>query len=82
LNICGNLHISIPIYRTLDYIIYYFSGKEGIRVEIFLSRRLLGTALTIYLPTILMNIIGEAVYKLGVAKEGDRWGIQPKGEES
>ena len=76
------IFLYLRVYRTLDYIIYYFSGKEGIRVEIFLSRRLLGTALTIYLPTILMNIIGETVYKFVVAKEGDEWGKQPKGEGS
>ena len=33
------------------------SGDETVIVEIVLGRRLLGTFMTIYMPTILLNII-------------------------
>ena len=33
-------------------------GKNGIRVEVLLGRRLVGNALTVFLPTLLLNIIG------------------------
>ena len=35
-------------------------GKEAIVVSVTLGRRLLGTFLTVYFPTILLNIIGYA----------------------
>jgi len=55
----GKQELSQYFIRGYNHCPKVISGKEGIRVEIFLSRRLLGTALTIYLPTILMNIIGH-----------------------
>ena len=33
-------------------------GKQGVKVSIQFGRRLLGTILTVYVPTILLNIIG------------------------
>ena len=33
-------------------------GKDGVQVSITLGRRLLGTILTVYVPTVLLNIIG------------------------
>ena len=35
-------------------------GKGGVKVSIQLGRRLLGTILTVYVPTILLNVIGHA----------------------
>ena len=36
------------------------SGQQAIALEATLGRRLLGTLLTIFLPTILLNVIGHA----------------------
>ena len=36
------------------------TGKRGVQVSITLGRRLLGTILTVYVPTVLLNIIGHA----------------------
>ncbi|XP_023340726.1 gamma-aminobutyric acid receptor subunit beta isoform X2 [Eurytemora carolleeae] len=35
------------------------SGKNGLRIEVVLGRRLLGNALTIFLPTMLLLVIGH-----------------------
>ena len=34
--------------------------SKGLSVSIMLGRRLLGTILTLYLPTVLLNVIGNA----------------------
>ena len=34
--------------------------KDGVRVSLTLGRRLLGTILTVYIPTILLNVIGHS----------------------
>ena len=34
-------------------------GKNGVRISLTLGRRLLGVFLTVYLPTILLNLIGH-----------------------
>ena len=36
---------------------YQKMGKKGVRVSITLGRRLLGVFLTVYFPTILLNLI-------------------------
>ena len=36
------------------------SDKSGVKVSIQLGRKLLGTILTVYVPTVLLNIIGHA----------------------
>ena len=41
-----------------------FSGKRGLRVEVLLGRRLTGNALTTFLPTMLLNIIGRHSFGL------------------
>ena len=42
----------IELYRKM--------GKKGVRVSITLGRRLLGVFLTVYFPTILLNLIGHS----------------------
>ena len=39
---------------------YKRMGKKGIRVSITLGRRLLGVFLTVYFPTVLLNLIGHS----------------------
>ena len=34
-------------------------GKKGVRISITLGRRLLGVFLTVYFPTVLLNLIGH-----------------------
>ena len=34
-------------------------GQLGVRVDVFLGRRLMNVLLTVFLPTILLNIIGH-----------------------
>ena len=46
--------MSQQIYKKL------IKGKQGVQVSITLGRRLLGTMLTVYVPTVLLNIIGHA----------------------
>ena len=36
------------------------TNKQGVQVSLTLGRRLLGTILTVYVPTVLLNIIGHA----------------------
>ena len=49
-------------YYVMDWRIYSatITGKRGVKVSIQLGRRLLGTILTVYVPTILLNLIGHA----------------------
>ena len=48
-------------YFVMDYTIYnsQIKGKTGVKVSLQLGRRLLGTILTLYVPTILLNVIGH-----------------------
>ena len=39
---------------------YKRMGKKGVRVSITLGRRLLGVFLTVYFPTVLLNLIGHS----------------------
>ena len=60
----GNLTYSgstdLAQYFIMSYNIYSanIKGKQGVQVSITLGRRLLGTILTVYVPTILLNTIG------------------------
>ena len=38
-------------------------GKTGIRVEVLLGRGLIGNVLTVFLPTLLLNIIGKYYFE-------------------
>ena len=48
-------------YYVMDYDIYSskIKDKMGVKVSLRLGRRLLGTILTVYVPTILLNVIGH-----------------------
>ena len=48
-------------YYVMDYNIYSskIKDKTGVKVSLRLGRRLLGTILTVYVPTILLNVIGH-----------------------
>ena len=48
----------IQLIDLLLKIWFLRKGKNGIRVEVLLGRRLVGNALTVFLPTLLLNIIG------------------------
>merc|ERR1712020_604906 len=39
---------------------YKKMGKTGVRISVTLGRRLLGVFLTVYFPTVLLNLIGHA----------------------
>ena len=39
---------------------YETMGKKGIRISLTLGRRLLGVFLTVYFPTVLLNLIGHS----------------------
>ena len=62
----GNLSYSgspdLAQYYVMSHTIFSSSieGKRGVQVSITLGRRLLGTILTVYVPTVLLNIIGHA----------------------
>ena len=49
-------------YYVMNYQIYSttMKGKRGVQVSLTLGRRLLGTVLTVYVPTVLLNIIGHS----------------------
>ena len=55
-----------PAELTQYYVQTYSLGEtmmkngKGLRTSITFGRRLLGTLLTVYLPTILLNVIGHA----------------------
>ena len=60
----GGVDFSGPQELTQYYVIGYsikkkmIMGKAALVVSVTLGRRLLGTFLTVYFPTILLNIIG------------------------
>ena len=62
----GNLTYSGSVDMAQYYIMSHdiftseIKGKNGVKVSITLGRRLLGTILTVYTPTVLLNIIGHA----------------------
>ena len=39
---------------------YDIGGWKGLRVQVFLGRRLMNVLLTVFLPTLLLNIMGHA----------------------
>ena len=39
---------------------YNMMGKRGVRISVTLGRRLLGVFLTVYFPTVLLNLIGHS----------------------
>ena len=45
--------------KRSDISTYQRQGKRGVRVSLTLGRRLLGVFLTIYFPTVLLNLIGH-----------------------
>ena len=55
-----------PTELTLYYVKKYSVGKttsdntKGLKISITFGRRLLGTLLTIFFPTVLLNVIGHA----------------------
>ena len=49
-------------YYVMSYEIYSkdIKGKGGVQISITMGRRLLGTVLTVYVPTVLLNVIGHS----------------------
>ena len=62
----GNLSyagsVDLAQYYVMSYEIYAseIRGKDGVKVSVTLARRLLGTILTVYTPTVLLNILGNS----------------------
>ena len=62
----GNLLFSgekeLSQYYVMDYtiVIKEIKSKDGVRVTVTLGRKLLGNILTVYVPTILLNLIGHS----------------------
>ena len=62
----GNLtysgSIDLAQYYVMDYETYNsdIKGKVGVKVSLTLGRRLLGTILTVYVPSILLNVVGHS----------------------
>ena len=62
----GQLEYLGPTELTQYYVKKYSLGKsasddiKGLKISIMFGRRLLGTFLTIFFPTVLLNIIGHA----------------------
>jgi len=62
----GNLSyagsVDLAQYYIMSHDIYSseIKGKDGVKVSVTLGRRLLGTILTVYTPTVLLNVIGHA----------------------
>ena len=62
----GPLKYSGPEELTQYYVKKYLIGEislensKGLSISITFGRRLLGTILTVYLPTVLLNVIGHA----------------------
>ena len=60
----GGINFSGPKELTQYYVMHFdiqkqkIHGKDAIVVSITLGRRILGTFLTVYFPTILLNVIG------------------------
>ena len=45
--------------KSSDILYYQADQVKGVRISITLGRRLLGTFLTVYFPTVLLNVIGH-----------------------
>ena len=68
LNLVVNRHLNLGPTELTQYFvrettmkkIYLDGEKAAITFQVVLGRRLLGTFLTIFLPTILLNVIGHA----------------------
>ena len=56
----GNKQLSQ--YYVMDYIIntQNIKDKIGVRVTVTLGRKLLGNIMTVYIPTVLLNVIGHS----------------------
>ena len=39
---------------------YNIGGQNGLRVQVYLGRRQMNVLLTVFLPTLLLNIMGHA----------------------
>ena len=39
---------------------YDIGGRKGLRVQVYLGRRQMNVLLTVFLPTLLLNIMGHA----------------------
>jgi hypothetical protein len=52
----------LPSYYVMDYsmVAAPIRGKEGVRVVITLGRRTMPIIMTVFLPTLLLNIIGHS----------------------
>lgn len=48
------------IARNKTMFLTAIGGQTGVRVNVFLGRRLMNVLLTVFLPTILLNIMGHA----------------------
>ena len=61
----GSLNYSGPVELTQYFVrqstmtAHTFDDREGVRVLVVLGRRLLSNILTVYMPTILLNIMGH-----------------------
>ena len=61
----GVLQYTGPMELTQYFIKHFYiqkaevDGRQGVRVFVILGRRLLSNTLTVYLPTILLNMIGH-----------------------
>ena len=62
----GNLTYSGSVDLSQYYVMAYktynspIKDKEGVKVSITMGRRLLGTILTVYVPSVLLNVVGHA----------------------
>ena len=56
----GNPDLSQYYVMGFDIFSNKIGDKDGVRVSLTLGRRLLGTILTVYVPTILLNVIGHS----------------------
>ena len=45
--------------RYTDMVVTEASGSQGVRVHVVLGRRILSSLLTVYIPTVLLNIMGH-----------------------
>ena len=48
------------LFRNKTMFIRDIGGQQGLRVDVFLGRRLMNVLLTVFLPTILLNIMGHS----------------------
>ena len=56
----GPADLSVYFIKGSEIEKYHRNGQHGVRVSVTLGRRLLGVFLTVYLPTVLMNLIGHS----------------------